>query len=541
MSDLLVQSSRALRLPPELLHIICSYLRRPDLPVFALVNKSCNEICTPLLYRDIRIFEQWAAVRLVRTLCSPGLSFGRRLSTLIRTFWISDTSRVVGRGATGDQLDHLINKSIAHMSNLETLRYRSERPGWRTFLALISRPHPRLRSLDITIWVHDGILVNVQKACTVLETIPLPLPQLTELAVFAYHVVPHGILSIIGKILSSRCNAITKLSFICFGEVDLSPISPALAYLPALRHLEVKVNQLSAPEIQQMSHVKSISIHEKFLSFVAPDISLQPSQWPTLEVLVCHPEMVPLFLPENASPEHRRPIHTLQINAVTYERNWGEVVVDYTPDWSDTLAAVAHTSFSASPLKHLSFQTYDLKPRHLRRLAPYLGNLESLVVAVTHKAAAAHVFALGEIVVATSPRLHTLLLSDGAHKVYGQNEAFSFARNLDMQKQWLIEYSRHSSVLRRVAFTTEFEWEKGDDGAWYPSELPRDKPVEHPEGDDDEVDGDDETDSHGSISDYGLSDGDGEEEEEDADGDDDNNDSDGDSNDDNGDEDEMQI
>lgn len=118
--------------------------------------------------------------------------------------------------------------------------------------------------------------------------------------------------------------------------------------------------------------------------------------------------------------------------------------------------------------------------------------------------------ALGEAIIARLPRLHTLLLSDVAYKYGGQNHAFHFARDLALQRRWLAEFARHSSRLRHVAFTTEFEWEKGADGAWYPTELPRDRPVDFVESDADDSDDTLEPDSEedggsiGSIEEHGA-------------------------------------
>lgn len=80
-----------------------------------------------------------------------------------------------------------------------------------------------------------------------------------------------------------------------------------------------------------------------------------------------------------------------------------------------------------------------------------------------------------------------------------------------LQRSWLAEFSRHSSVLRHVAFTTEFEWEKGADGAWFPTEFPMDGPVIWLEAEEDDGDSEDEDEM-----DYGEFDEDeGDEEEED--------------------------
>ncbi len=96
----------------------------------------------------------------------------------------------------------------------------------------------------------------------------------------------------------------------------------------------------------------------------------------------------------------------------------------------------------------------------------------------------AALFALGERVFARLPRLHTFLLGDVVKKQYDHRDHFWFARDVDMQRALLAEFERHTSALRRVAFTTEFEWEKGDNGRWYTTEVVDAEVREEPDLDD---------------------------------------------------------
>ncbi|RPD55385.1 hypothetical protein L227DRAFT_468545, partial [Lentinus tigrinus ALCF2SS1-6] len=75
-------------------------------------------------------------------------------------------------------------------------------------------------------------------------------------------------------------------------------------------------------------------------------------------------------------------------------------------------------------------------------------------------------FALGASIFLHHPRLHTFLLGDVVKKRYDHRDHFWFARDVAMQRALLAEYEKHTSVLRRIAFTTEFEWENRDDGRW---------------------------------------------------------------------------
>ena len=64
------------------------------------------------------------------------------------------------------------------------------------------------------------------------------------------------------------------------------------------------------------------------------------------------------------------------------------------------------------------------------------------------------------------PRLRTLLLSDGIYKSY-KLRPYKFGRDVALQRAVLASYEAYAPALRRVAFTTDFEWEKGADGWWY--------------------------------------------------------------------------
>lgn len=66
------------------------------------------------------------------------------------------------------------------------------------------------------------------------------------------------------------------------------------------------------------------------------------------------------------------------------------------------------------------------------------------------------------------PRLHTFLISDATYKLHcGPRAGFAWAGDEAFQRQVLADFDGRSSVLRRVALTCEFEWEKRADGQWH--------------------------------------------------------------------------
>ena len=90
--------------------------------------------------------------------------------------------------------------------------------------------------------------------------------------------------------------------------------------------------------------------------------------------------------------------------------------------------------------------------------------------------------AFGPTVLARAPRLHTLLLSDAVAKRRGlPGGRFWFAHDIDRQRMLLERFELHApGKLRRVAFTEEFKWERGDGGRWMMSGCVDAEAVEEP-------------------------------------------------------------
>ncbi|KAI0761513.1 hypothetical protein BD413DRAFT_590063 [Trametes elegans] len=322
-----------------------------------------------------------------------------------------------------------------------------------------------------------GGFVHFASALTREHAALSSLPKLSVCKLYLPRGVPAIVSFAIRTLLASSSSVIHTLTVTTRDPADAQSIIPLplLSRLPVLKHLEIEASMLLVRDFGCGSALRSLAVNEHILTTTGDAPALPSDSWPLLEELACSPELITSFLPEQDEP--RRPIHTLRLCNVTYERNGGQHSMYYTPPWKGIVWAVEHTVYSAVPFKHLTFQVDGMSVTVLRELLPYLRTLETLVIVDMSSPDPDEVLALGEGFVAHLPRLHTLLLSDVSFKVCGQNCAFRFARDLALQRGWLAEFARRSPVLRRVAFTTEFEWEKGADGVWYPSELPRDAPV----------------------------------------------------------------
>ncbi|KAI0364553.1 hypothetical protein BV20DRAFT_1057120 [Pilatotrama ljubarskyi] len=90
----------------------------------------------------------------------------------------------------------------------------------------------------------------------------------------------------------------------------------------------------------------------------------------------------------------------------------------------------------------------------------------------------------GKTLLAYTPKLHTLLLSDVPTKTNSSELAFMFAWDRHVHIDWLADWDRHTGALRNAAFTIEFFWRKTVNG-WEASEM-KDKDSDPREDDQDD-------------------------------------------------------
>ncbi|KAL7282837.1 hypothetical protein ACG7TL_002250 [Trametes sanguinea] len=475
--DLMLEPSerQPCRLPADLTLAVCLYLEHSDLPSFALADKLCNEICTPILYRKVRLLYRRAVESCLRTLAAdPGtLSFGRDLAALVKDFFLSEHWRADrGSGHVDPQdIQELLFASLERMTNVRTVKCKEYFTGLGILDPLLATPHPNVKSLDLRMCILDTPDLISEVLEERLTDADILLPQLTGFNLRIDKSPTPEVTSLLHDLIASRANAIDHLGVVTANSRFVEAVIPSLASFPALQHLEVATSHLLTPGFGRMTTVKSLTVRDLTINNFPHRPNIPDTHWPMLESLACPLRLVPFFLPPHTSAG--RPISTLGLDFVSYEQDYGDASINYSPRWADILAAIRCVGRSAVPLKHLHLQA---QPDHLKRFAqmlPYIQKLETLVVALTESPTQSSLMALGKAFIAKLPYLHTLLFSDVLRKFYRRNAAFLFARDLDMQRRCLAEYSRHSSALRHVAFTTELEWEKGNDGVWYPSRLPR--------------------------------------------------------------------
>ncbi|RPD55380.1 hypothetical protein L226DRAFT_615626 [Lentinus tigrinus ALCF2SS1-7] len=450
-------------LPVELLHIIFESVDRSDLYFIALSSRTLNKIVTPALYSNIDLDLPHTIYACVRTLASVPrrTAFNRDLAGFVETISLRDLNDWIElpsalqrkqRSVVGRRLA----KAIPRMKRIRsiTCRIRSLPHTLQVFTTLASGAFPHIDAIDM----------NVCFPSHWSPTLTSPIAGIRGLKILRLDSDDFG--SFMCSILTGNYNTLKSLVFTDRLHIVWHAWK-SIPSFPALEELGVQVQVLSERAFQDTSSVRR---------FILPcwdiwdDVAMPSNVLPNLEDVTCYPVQLRAFLLTSAS--HKRPISTVTLNHLRYERchRGGCFGMEdrFTPyDFHHNIGpTVQALRFSSAPLRRLSFCVQKLSVSALSDLLP-LTDLEYLLIALDMAPGeddTDDIFALAPLL-DRMPRMHTLLLSDVTKKM--MNECFAFAHDEAYQRRALAAYDEHSSFLRRVAFTTEFEWEKRQDG-WHP-------------------------------------------------------------------------
>ncbi|KAI0674574.1 hypothetical protein C8Q78DRAFT_1076196 [Trametes maxima] len=455
------------------------HLRPHDLCTLLLTDKSCNKILTPTLYRTVLLDQPVRFLRCLRTLSAPPgtHAFRRDLATLVHHFTIQNADILDLLSSEVGALGSALFSCLLRMDNLRHFSCSVPLPfALGVFGSLTNGSHPKLESIDL-------ILPKQKDPCPILPiqrsaVMSARHPELRRFKLDIWEHLPTTLIYCVLTFLRNHAHSIRSLGLTSSlskpgtGVGIVASLIPSDAVFPALAELEIVGLTIFSwhPALQNTTTIKSLYIHEDEPER-GPDtkFNLPPESFPSLQVLTCPNAMVPVFLPENTT--HRRPIYAVRLNEASY----GMESMDYNgdqSDWEELLVLLPHLRFSAVPVTELSLTVWDLSIEDLRRVVPYLHDLEKLVIVVDEGIEDSEevLIQLGPILIAQLPRLHTLLLSDMPIRVRDGDEdaGFRHARDIPLQRTALAEYEKHSSVLRRVAFAAEVGgWEKTG-GQWSP-------------------------------------------------------------------------
>ncbi|RPD55381.1 hypothetical protein L226DRAFT_538224 [Lentinus tigrinus ALCF2SS1-7] len=456
-------------LPVELLHTICEDADRSELYSIALCDKTFNSIATPLLYSTIDVQFLYGIYACVRTLAAPPskTSMNRDLASYVEDISLYDPIQSVENSSNQTRPRQLIRErldvAVPRMRRLRSFAccvqfYQTS----QTFTTLLNGTLPFIDSVDIFCSTQPWELEDTEDA-----PLPVAVPRFKKLKLRGTDWAPRlppWYKALICSVLSASRYTLQSLSLGRDASTAFQAAWQSIPSFPALRELEAEVQLLSEPAFHDTTSIRQYTVLDMYTQ-------LTPTVLPNLEEVICAPYELKWFLPERA--EHQRPIKVITFDEARYERTrdggfynlW-----DMGDGWHDTICrSLRALEFSGARLVRLSVVVSQLRVRDLLDLSPLLNELEYLLMMLEFAPGEAHtIFAMAEVL-DRMPRLHTLLISDGMPKTrLGGGSPFYFAHDEAYQRRALASYDEHSSSLRRVAFTSEFEWEKRQDGwhAW---------------------------------------------------------------------------
>ncbi|RDX41905.1 hypothetical protein OH76DRAFT_1489093 [Lentinus brumalis] len=470
MATISPTTSSVAPLPVELLRLICDAADRSDLYSIALSNKTWNEIATPALYSTIDLQVFHAIYLCVRSLASaPARNAMRRdLAGFVETLSLRDPDSWAGMSTFYGKLLSVIGRRLAHalprMWRLRSITYRiGVADTVPLFTTLVSGAFQYIREVDLELYCPYP-LMGALEADSEVSPVAVGVKGLTTLKLYwsgdAYRSTYKSFMS---SLLKANYRTLRKLTVL----PDHGPLQPALQSIssfPALKELEAPVYILSMPAFEDTSRIRRLTVEWWDV------VELASTTLPNLEEVACTPEQLREFLPEDA--QHRRPISTVMLDQVRYERtrSGGEFQCEEheaAHGWDDVLCPALHRlRFSAASLARLGVAAEELSVSALLDLLPLLENLEYLLIVLQNTPRREQLSGVARLL-GSMPRLHTFLLSDGLSRTIGNGCPFEFADSEDFQRLILDDYDLYSSSLRRLAFTTEFEWERREDG-WHP-------------------------------------------------------------------------
>ncbi|RDX54773.1 hypothetical protein OH76DRAFT_1398168 [Lentinus brumalis] len=473
-------TSASASFPVELLQLICEAADHSTLYSIALSDRTFNELATPALYSTIDLQLFHAIYACVRTLALPPgkTSFKRDLASLVKTISLHDTSYDVANASTLERKQRdVARRRLAHavprMRGLRSFICRMciyLTAG--TFTTLANGTLPFVHSIDIDVdlprvALEDGDGVMMPFAVTDRGLKTLRLETRSSFVSHKYEAFIHALL------VASR-HTLQSFSLPYGAESGLRSTWPSTPSFPALRELCVPPNLLSQPAFQGTSSIRALVIPRSWSS-----AQIAPTAFPNLEEVTCSPHELVALLPERA--QHRRPIRAVTLEDVQYGVPRFHAMAEHLGIQGWHLVArpaLRALRFSGARLARLSFLVSELSVPFLEDLLPLFEELEYLYILLQVRTGE-HGYGLNEVsalapLLERMPRLHTFLLCDKMPVVPGSGMAetrvdggpHEFARNEDDQRHALAAYDRHSSSLRRAAFTSDFEWEKRGDG-WH--------------------------------------------------------------------------
>ncbi|KAI0737103.1 hypothetical protein C8Q80DRAFT_1276657 [Daedaleopsis nitida] len=500
-------------LPVELVLDISSLVRRADLPAFLLANRIINMVGTPRLYSKIELYDLAAVHACLNTLKTfpQNTSFGRDLAQFVRILLIHTDCMFLPSDIRRhpQPFEPLLAEIAPRLVNLQRLRTgeQAQLAENNVLDVLGTTPYSQLEILELELGSSSDFPdhfneIEVDSSSDPPESnTPLPspcLPKLNSLRIRAPGPLSGRQVCVLHDVLGAASAQLHSLALSVSASSGFLTFLLCFTQFPSLKHLEVQWR--SIPHITtSMGNIRSLLVE-----FSPADHDLEPLSsafFPALEEIACAHYNISAFL--SPATDGYRSIHTVALDHASYERNGGRFL-ELIPPWADVADTLKCLKYSAVPIRHLRFCVTRVNAQSLASVLSELKELESLLMILDSQPSRDTLAEWGTTVLPQVPRLHTLLISDAVLKYDYWDSRFWFARDVELQRTLLDGYVRYAPALRLVAFTTEFEWERGVDGEWRMTEdveaevgtdlMEKDVDSDESEGSD-EAFGDEETDS----------------------------------------------
>ena len=362
-----------LLLPVELLTIIGSLVRHPDLPAFALASKCLNTIATPHLYARVELVDFLSAKACFRTLSlSPAVVYsGRDLPKLVRVVIVRQSA--FGQPVAHEWLGEQLLRSMDRMVNLEVLRC-----GDYALVSLLQilgvlalKSFPKLQIVELAV---DSPLDNAaDDSSSDLQPV---LPSLRTLKLFLSERLPPRSMVFLQSIVGACA---VQLEWLVLSTPGTHPMPAQILanpdVFPALTSLEVEWDVLHSLPIAALHRIRALSVRSFFDPYAHP--VLPNGAFPALEELTCSCLHVGAFFGDEVDTP--RPIHTITLDRASYERNGGSFL-EVLPEWKELRGAFADFARSTVPVKNLRFCVARLNIRAMAQGLSGLKGLESLLI-----------------------------------------------------------------------------------------------------------------------------------------------------------------
>ncbi|KAI0335700.1 hypothetical protein GY45DRAFT_1316396 [Cubamyces sp. BRFM 1775] len=462
-------------LPAELLDAIGQVTRDSDLPSLLLGCKAINHALTPLLYASITPNGFATMQKCADTLAQdPADHYDERdLATFVRSF-IVQVQVFKSKRELRARLARSLEGALVRMLGLRHFVLDSSHLGTpKMCIALARGPARTLRTLVFR--CEDEGRWPDESDPNALDGLRPDFPELTSIALSLNDFHLPAWFAFFQHMLTSRAGHLRTLSLNNLDVLTLQPFFLNPGAWSALEELTLNMQRpcISLADLPHAPSVRKLTLDTEFrvpgdpwLTAEIPG-SIPEHLCPNLEHLACPYQLLPLFLPANA--QKPRPIRTVRLNHAYFDPG-GEAEDSFTmyaPAWEDVREALSTLPRSAGPVVDLAFYIYNFDAvTFAAEIVDYVKTLERLVIVLyADPRNVRHLSNFGEQLFAHMPALRSFFLSDAPTRVADEPPAPFFAFHKEIQRQFLEEWDKHTSVLTEVALTTVFVWRKLD-GGW---------------------------------------------------------------------------